>query len=666
MGEYLTSPKIKKLLTAQARYITLDNRVDVSLLETGDFVAYATKISIVINVANPLTKAIGTSYEERYEHLVGLNAHEAGHILFSDYNFLENMINGFLEGKFYPKEPDVDDVLDKIYLEKIKEENLFSNVGFIVKNVGNIIEDKWMECKVMLKFPGTKRAILKNELAVYTTSRSYEEMKNNNLPDLAIFTNLLLQYVRAGKMKCEDSNILSQMDRLTPLADLAIREDDVVKRYAYVYLIAIRLYPFIAMEANNENSNAKEEIEKEVKNQSHDKHMDENKGSGNNQNQSQDQNNSDESKNNDALEKGNQDNSDCSGKKNSRNKNSKNKNNKNKSDSANPNDDLENLLDEIKKAAEKIENGISVKEAVEEISEETEGVSIINKIIREEKEAKKQREDELQIEIELHKEAKDSKLDENSEIKLSVIRENNVSESNYLKNKAEIMKISNLLAKKFNIKDEKTAETGLLLGNKLNTNQLYRNDKRIFSKNTIRNEYDMAIGVLIDTSGSMKGERLNKAKLAGSIIYDFCKKANIPICIYGHNEYYDEELKSVAEFNSKDGKDKFRIMNLRATGCNRDGMALRFVCNHLEKRNEERKILIIISDGRPNGYGYQGKIGIEDTKKAALEIKKKNISLIAAAIGDDRDCLKQIYGNSFLNISNLKTMPEKLINLIMR
>ena len=107
-------------------------------------------------------------------------------------------------------------------------------------------------------------------------------------------------------------------------------------------------------------------------------------------------------------------------------------------------------------------------------------------------------------------------------------------------------------------------------------------------------------------------------------------------------------------------------MNLRATGCNRDGMALRFVCNHLEKRNEERKILIIISDGRPNGYGYQGKIGIEDTKKAALEIKKKNISLIAAAIGDDRDCLKQIYGNSFLNISNLKTMPEKLINLIMR
>lgn len=78
------------------------------------------------------------------------------------------------------------------------------------------------------------------------------------------------------------------------------------------------------------------------------------------------------------------------------------------------------------------------------------------------------------------------------------------------------------------------------------------------------------------------------------------------------------------------------------------------------------KILTLISDGSPHAAGYGGETAKEDLKLAKQELHKMGVTLFAAAIGDDREEIEDIYGDSFLNISNLKTMPQKLATLLLR
>ena len=46
------------------------------------------------------------------------------------------------------------------------------------------------------------------------------------------------------------------------------------------------------------------------------------------------------------------------------------------------------------------------------------------------------------------------------------------------------------------------------------------------------------------------------------------------------------------------------------------------------------------------------------------EYQRKGILFIAAAIGDDKDNIERIYGNSFLDITDLSQLPIKLTSII--
>ncbi len=96
------------------------------------------------------------------------------------------------------------------------------------------------------------------------------------------------------------------------------------------------------------------------------------------------------------------------------------------------------------------------------------------------------------------------------------------------------------------------------------------------------------------------------------------------------------ELFSYADFHSIDGKDCYRMMDMSARGCNRDGAALRYVAEHLVKRPEQYKLLILISDGQPSDDDYFGTGAEADLWGIRREYTNKGVTLFAAAIGDDR------------------------------
>ena len=192
--------------------------------------------------------------------------------------------------------------------------------------------------------------------------------------------------------------------------------------------------------------------------------------------------------------------------------------------------------------------------------------------------------------------------------------------------------------------------TGLIMGRRLDVHALCRNDGKVFYKNNLPNEIpELAVGLLLDESGSMCScDRCTYARASAIILYDFCQSLDIPVMVYGHSTDYTDvgntvALYSYAEFDGFDHDDKYRMMDIAARGSNRDGAALRFVAEQLSKRPEAVKILILVSDGQPADSGYSGSAAEEDLRGIKQEYQRKGILFVAAAIGDDsvtRSCGK--------------------------
>ena len=221
-------------------------------------------------------------------------------------------------------------------------------------------------------------------------------------------------------------------------------------------------------------------------------------------------------------------------------------------------------------------------------------------------------------------------------------------------------------------KQKSRMESGMVLGRRLSSRNLYRPDHRIFARRQLEgNECDTAIALLIDLSGSMAGSRIEYARLAALTLYQFSVEADIPVTVYGHNtsEYYGVGetvcLYSYAEFGVLDEKDCYRIMDMHPDGCNRDGVAVRFVGELLRRRQERQKLFVLISDGRPNARGYGGEWARADLKEAKTQLEQGGITFLAAAIGDDRDIIREIYGEC-LDITDLRKLPELLAKRVLR
>ena len=202
----------------------------------------------------------------------------------------------------------------------------------------------------------------------------------------------------------------------------------------------------------------------------------------------------------------------------------------------------------------------------------------------------------------------------------------------------------------------------------------YRPDQRFFANKKLPQDLpDMALSVLVDHSGSMGGNRIESAMKASLLLHDFCTGLNIPIAVAGHNaergvcvNYY-----LYADYEQISNKERDRaarmaaaLTKMRANNCNRDGAALTISAKLLEKRQEEVRLLIIISDGRPNDEGYGGEEAAKDIQNIVKQCKQRGIEVLACAIGDDKENIAAIYGDSFIDITDLSKLPKTLVDIV--
>ncbi len=126
----------------------------------------------------------------------------------------------------------------------------------------------------------------------------------------------------------------------------------------------------------------------------------------------------------------------------------------------------------------------------------------------------------------------------------------------------------------------------------------------------------------------------------------------------------------------KNFKDKYndlirgRIDSMQPYYYTRLGAAIRESAKILDKQKSSTKLLLIISDGKPNDEDrYDGRYGIEDTKKAIEELKKKGIVSFCITVDlDAKEYLSYLFGRNGYAVvkdgQNLpKVIPEVYINL---
>jgi nitric oxide reductase NorD protein len=101
----------------------------------------------------------------------------------------------------------------------------------------------------------------------------------------------------------------------------------------------------------------------------------------------------------------------------------------------------------------------------------------------------------------------------------------------------------------------------------------------------------------------------------------------------------------------------------------RMGAAIRHATQLLAKEASSQKLLLILTDGKPNDLDkYEGRYGVEDTRMAVLEAEKMGLRPFCITIDEQaEDYLPYIFGSrSYVLIHNAEELPRKLPLLYLR
>ena len=112
-----------------------------------------------------------------------------------------------------------------------------------------------------------------------------------------------------------------------------------------------------------------------------------------------------------------------------------------------------------------------------------------------------------------------------------------------------------------------------------------------------------------------------------------------------------------------------RIDSIKPGYYTRMGAAIRHASGLLEAQKTEQKLLLILTDGKPNDLDkYEGRYGIEDTRMAVLEAERKGLRPFCVTIDEHAsEYLPYLFGQqSYVLIHNAEELPRKLPMLYLR
>lgn len=199
-----------------------------------------------------------------------------------------------------------------------------------------------------------------------------------------------------------------------------------------------------------------------------------------------------------------------------------------------------------------------------------------------------------------------------------------------------------------------------------------RNYEHLWQRKIPTDRKDAAVLLLIDLSGSMRDEKIQSAVSGTVLVAETLDSLNIPFAIYG----FQDVLVPIKPFHALfDGLAKDVITELplevlgkrpggnNVYGNNDDGPCLLESAEELMSQPVRDKILLVISDGHPEGK-HSTKEDLVDAVSLLTE-RDRDLTLVGIGIGPKTEHVSQYYPNSVASIP-LGNFAEELGQLLLQ
>ena len=189
---------------------------------------------------------------------------------------------------------------------------------------------------------------------------------------------------------------------------------------------------------------------------------------------------------------------------------------------------------------------------------------------------------------------------------------------------------------------------------------------KMFNRLIRQNNAGYVVDVLIDASGSQR-DRASQVALQAYIISRALSNVRIPHRVMGFCTFWDYTvMQRYREYDDPASADE-RIFEYNTSANNRDGLAIRASADSLRQREEDNKILIILSDGRPNDVTlnrpnsrnpkiYCGEYAVKDTASEVRHLRNEGMFVLGVFAGKENDLAaeKMIFGKDFAYIRDIR------------
>jgi nitric oxide reductase NorD protein len=187
-----------------------------------------------------------------------------------------------------------------------------------------------------------------------------------------------------------------------------------------------------------------------------------------------------------------------------------------------------------------------------------------------------------------------------------------------------------------------------------------------------RLDRDVAVMFLVDMSGSTRGwiNELERESLV--LLCESLETLGDRYAIYGFSGFTHKrcELLRIKRLDEPyTGEVRARISGIKPGDYTRLGVFIRHLTREFQDVDARTKLLITLSDGRPDDQdGYRGDYGIEDTRQALLEARYQDVHPYCITIDDQAmDYLPHMYGPAnFTVVSAVHKLPYKVSDIYRR
>lgn len=673
--EVFASPEYQNMLlsmletTAKIAGYRRNTKLRVNIINDsdGDCPAYTNGEMVHINVGCQFAERLKKSYNLYNLFVVGLLAHEEGHILWTDFEKF-NQANEAIKSGYIPLGDDLYDYDEEIENYSEYDEMLANEkIGRIYllnyfHNILNLIEDIYVNAKQSSKFAGNyRKGIAVGNALIYEESPSIAEMAEMGLSKAVIYSNALVSKLKAkdvyyGTPEAEEEYSGTVNYIVSEIATMIMATPE--KRVLACNLIICHLWKFIEEDIQNlkdkydDEDSSDSESSKSPLSPEQEKEIEEEIA----QIMSGLQGQTEDTKDTSAIAQ----------------PSAVQKNDKSLDDEKSSLTEEEHEAMRKALAACLCDGSSSAGTVTSEdyTAEDVDFNSILNGLAHN----KAVDISENAIEKELNDDIRGDYgiADSSSGATINRFRSIPASNKKYYEHIANSIKpIANAMVKEVRriIKCENLTETRKnrigIVGKKLTTNKLYRPDYKVWEdREKPKKIIDMAISVRVDESGSMYGDRIDTARVSCVLLKTVADELGIPIEIIGDTEDEIVELYPYCTYESTDGNDKYRLVSMTDRWGNRDGYAIRFCYKRLKRRKEKHKLLIIISDGMPAADNYVGEAANNDLRVLTRQIKRDGTAVIAFGFGSDAQSLSSIYGKSFVCYEDLSKVPKAFAKVL--